>query len=50
MTARNVFFTNIFGGIFLSYFNQHCFRFHCVDGCWERTQDRCNWCNGSQTL
>ncbi len=25
-------------------------RFHCADGCWGRTQDRCNWCTGSQTL
>jgi hypothetical protein len=24
-------------------------RFHCADGCWDRTQDRCNWCIGSQT-
>jgi hypothetical protein len=25
-------------------------RFHCADGCWDRTQDRYNWCIGSQTL
>jgi hypothetical protein len=25
-------------------------RFHCADGLWDRTQDRCNWCIGSQTL
>ncbi len=25
-------------------------RFHCADGCWDRTKDRCNWCIGSQTL
>jgi hypothetical protein len=25
-------------------------RFHCADGCWDRTQDRCYWCIGSQTL
>ncbi len=25
-------------------------RFHCADGCWDRTQDRCNWCIGSQIL
>ncbi len=25
-------------------------RFHYADGCWDRTQDRCNWCIGSQTL
>jgi hypothetical protein len=25
-------------------------RFHCADGCWDRTQDHCNWCIGSQTL
>jgi hypothetical protein len=24
--------------------------FHCAGGCWDRTQDRCNWCIGSQTL
>jgi hypothetical protein len=25
-------------------------RFHCAYGCWDQTQDRCNWCIGSQTL
>jgi hypothetical protein len=25
-------------------------RFRCAGGCWDRTQDRCNWCIGSQTL
>jgi hypothetical protein len=25
-------------------------RFRCANGCWDRTQDRCNWCIGSQTL
>jgi hypothetical protein len=25
-------------------------RFYCVNGCWDRTQDRCNWCIGSQML
>jgi hypothetical protein len=25
-------------------------RFHCADGCWDRTQDRCNWCNWSDAL
>jgi hypothetical protein len=25
-------------------------RFHCADGCWDQTQDRCNWCISSQTL
>ncbi len=25
-------------------------RFHCADGCWDQTQDSCNWCIGSQTL
>jgi hypothetical protein len=24
-------------------------RFHCADGCRDRTQDRCNWCIGSQS-
>jgi hypothetical protein len=23
-------------------------RFHCVDGCWDQTQDRCNWCIDSR--
>jgi hypothetical protein len=23
-------------------------RFHCADGCWDRTQDRCIWCIDSQ--
>ncbi len=22
-------------------------RFHCADGCWDRTQDRYNWCIGN---
>ncbi len=25
-------------------------RFRCADGCWDRTQDRCNWYIGSQTI
>ena len=25
-------------------------RFRCADGCWDRTQDRCNRCIDSQTL
>ncbi len=25
-------------------------RFHRADDCWDRTQDRCNWCIGSRTL
>jgi len=25
-------------------------RFHCADGCWDRTQDCCDWYIGSQTL
>ncbi len=25
-------------------------KFHCADGCWDRTQDSCNWCIDSQTL
>jgi hypothetical protein len=25
-------------------------RFHCADGCWDRTQDRCKWCIDSQML
>ncbi len=48
------FFKYFFGGIFsLNFFVQYSallhlppLRFHCAD----RTQDRCNWCIGSQTL
>ncbi len=37
------------------YFIQHCFicpplSFRCVGGCWDRTQDRCDFGIGSQTL
>jgi hypothetical protein len=35
--------------VFLVYLIQHCL-FHCVDGCWDRTQDCCNCGAGSQTL
>jgi hypothetical protein len=40
--------------IFLKYFIQHCFicrplRFHCVEGCWDRTKDCCYFGIGSQT-
>jgi hypothetical protein len=45
------------GGDFFSFSLQHSallhlppLRFHCADGCWDRTQDRCNWCIDSQTL
>jgi hypothetical protein len=56
---RKVFFSNIFWGDFflLFLFVQYSallhlppLRFHCADGCWDRTQDRCNLCIGSQTL
>ncbi len=38
-----------------SYYFHHCFicrpsKFHCADGCWDRNQDRSNWCIDSQTL
>jgi hypothetical protein len=53
-------FLNFFffwGGIFSTFFVLYSallhlppLRFHCADGCWDRTQDRCNWCISSQTL
>ncbi len=43
-------FVFFWGGIFLYYIHPPPLRFHCADGCWDRTQDRCNWCIGSQTL
>ncbi len=45
---------NIFWGIFFVLFSTllHLppLTFLCANGCWDRTQDRCNWCIGSQTL
>ncbi len=56
--APNTFFLNIFLGDFFLFlivqysalFHLPPLRFHCADGCRDRTQDRCNWCIGSQTL
>jgi hypothetical protein len=50
-----IFFSIFFWGIifFLFVFSTASsppLRFHCADGCWDRTQDRCNLCIGSQTL
>ncbi len=47
------FFNNFWGDFFLSFVLYSALpplRFHCADGCWDRTQDRCSWCIGSQTL
>ncbi len=48
-TPSVFFFFNIFLGDFLFFFIQYSallhlppLRFHCADGCWDRTQDRCN--------
>jgi hypothetical protein len=50
--TKYMFFKIFFGGIFLFFFIQlsallHLppLRFHCADGCWDRTHDRCNLCN-----
>ena len=52
-----LFFFHIFGGDFFFLVIQYSallylppLRFHCADGCWDQTQDHCNWCVGSQTL
>jgi hypothetical protein len=55
---QNIFFSSYFLGGFFSFFfvlystllHLPPLRFHCADGCWDRTQDRCNWCIDSQTL
>jgi hypothetical protein len=39
-----------FGVLYLTLLHPPPLRFHCADGCWDRTQDRCNWCIGGQTL
>jgi hypothetical protein len=56
-TAHFFFYIYFFGGIFFFLFVQYSallhlppLRFHCADGCWDRTQDRRNWYIGSQTL
>ncbi len=44
------FFKYFLGGFFIFFvlcstlLNLPPFRFHCADGCWDPTQDRCNWC------
>ncbi len=43
-------FLNIFFVLYSTLLHLPPLRFHCADGCWKRTQDRCNWCIGSQTL
>jgi len=35
---------------FSTLFHLPPFRFHCVGGCWDRTQDCCDFCIDSQTL
>ncbi len=39
-----------FIALYSALFHLPLLRFHCADGCWDRTQDRCNRCIGSQTL
>jgi hypothetical protein len=53
----SLFFLYIFWGDFFIFFVLYStllhlppLRFHCADGCWDRTQDCCIWCIGSQTL
>ncbi len=52
-----LFFKYFFGGFFSFCAVQYSallhlppLRIHCADGCCDWTQDRCNWCIGSQTL
>jgi hypothetical protein len=33
-----------FSVLYSALFHLPPLRFHCADGCWDRTQDRCNWC------
>jgi len=53
---QNTFFNKIFGD-FLFLFVLYSVLLHfpprrvdSADGCWDRNQDRCNWCIGSRTL
>jgi hypothetical protein len=50
---KNVFFGGFFSFLFVQYsalLHLPPLRFHCADGCLDRTQDRFNLCIGSQTL
>ncbi len=50
---RNVLFIFLGGFFFVPYstlLHLPPLRFHCAGGCWDWTQDHCNWCIGSQTL
>jgi hypothetical protein len=53
-TGRAFFFIIIFLGFFFILYSALLrlppLRFPCADGCWDRTQDCCNWCIGSQLL
>ncbi len=54
----SVFFSSLLTGIVLEFFyvmyskqlHLRPLRFHCVGGCWDRTQDCCDFGNGSQTF
>jgi hypothetical protein len=49
-TTRNNLGTHFFSYYISTLLHLPPLRFHCADGCWDRTQDRCSWCIGSQTL
>ncbi len=40
----HTFFRRIFFVLYSAQLHLPPLRFHCADGCWDRTQDRCNWC------
>ncbi len=44
----SIFFLYFFFVLYSTLLHLPPLRFHCADECWDRTQDRCNWCIGSQ--
>ncbi len=57
LQSNIMFFYIFWGDFFFFLFVQYSallhlppLRFHCADGCWDRTQDRSTWCIGSQML
>jgi hypothetical protein len=43
-------YRGIFFVLYATLFHLPPLRFHCVGGCWDRTQDSCDFGIGSQTL
>ncbi len=47
---RGIFWILLFFVLYSTLLHLPPLRFHCVEGCWDRTQEWCNFGIGSQTL